>query len=367
MSRLNLTIADSDTAYLESMVKFLLSNHSKRFQVNSFSNSDYLEAFLEEPDKKTDILLVCPEFYSDAVAKSKVTSIIILTNGRIPENIHKHKTVNKYQHAEKLVSGILGVYAENSGDEVLIYSGEKNTRVIALYSPAGGAGKTTIAVNLARQCAVRGLPVFYLNLENIPSTGCYFETDDKHSFSDMLFYLKEKSKNLGLRIEALRSIDYTGVHYFSPQESLLELEEMLPEELLLMIDQFRLLNQYEIVIVDMPSGFNEQTASILKACDNILVVLNQDPVSITKLKRFEKEMDLYYSIHEISFSEKCILVLNKYSQKFINKKGYSPIDDLNISVRLPYVNELEDDFKDSEGSFNSAINQLINESIGSIR
>ena len=47
------------------------------------------------------------------------------------------------------------------------------TKLVSVYSPIGGAGKTTIAANACINCAREGMKVFYINLETIGSTFCF--------------------------------------------------------------------------------------------------------------------------------------------------------------------------------------------------
>lgn len=360
LSRLNLIIADTDTAYMESMANYIISNYSKRFQVSSFTKEDYLNQFLEGSNIRVDILLISPELYSRYIQKIEISTVILLTDGRFSEEVEGCHAVNKYQNADKLVTNIIKFYAEDNRDIVFIPEGENNTKVVAFFSPAGGTGKTTVAINFTKQLAEQDIPVFYLNLENIPSTSGYFNVSDENSLSNMLFYIKEKNKNLGLRIEAQRSIDESQVHFFPPQESLLEMDEMLPEELALLLNQLKLLNQYEYVAVDMSSCLNKQTAALLKECDSIVLVLNQDKANYIKMKIFEKELQRLSERNNINLVDKVELVLNKYFQNSINEFENYSIGEKQISVYLPFEEEIPVCNDAVGGIFSDGIGQLIN-------
>jgi len=90
--------------------------------------------------------------------------------------------------------------------------------VVAIYSPIGGSGKTTVAVNSAVHCAKKGLEVFYLNLENFQSTPLYFNCKKERNLSELLRCLKQ-GRNVAAKIRQIKQKDADyGVHYFVPPE-----------------------------------------------------------------------------------------------------------------------------------------------------
>ncbi len=359
MWRIKLVIADTDETYLENLVNFFMRSHSGRFQVNSFTKQEYLYKFLQEEEPRADILLVSPDLFTAPIPENRVKTVILLTGGRIPSELGHLESVGKYQHGDRLVAGILRIYSESNKEEVFLSDGGKPTRLIAVYSPSGGTGKTTIAVNLCMQCISRGLSSFYLNLESIPSTSSFFTSKNEQNLSHMLFYIKEKNKNLGLRVEALKSIDATGVHYFEPQDRLAEVEDMSAEELNVLLGQMKKLNQYDAVVVDMSSSFSRQNLGILKFCDFIVFVLDPALASYTRARVLEKELDILAEKENVHIRDKIIPIFNKYSpDSFYEAEGLA-LTDMHTSVKLPVVGGIKANCADNGGRFNQGMEQLM--------
>ena len=171
MGRLSLVIADYDAEYLQNFEKYLITYHPKRFELTSFSSADHLNAYLGE-FHKIDILLVGSKMYKEMIGTGNPEIVLILSEN---ESIAQTgaEAVNKYQHMDRLISEVLRLYTLRSRKDCRVSCNE-GTRVISIVSPAGGTGKSSIAAGCSILCAGRGMRAFYLNLEDIPSTGMFF-------------------------------------------------------------------------------------------------------------------------------------------------------------------------------------------------
>ncbi len=338
MGRINLVIADKDEAYIENIVNYLMVNHSRKFQVSSFTQKHLLYEFLNQSTNKVDILLVCPEFCSESMPKENVTSVVLLSTGMVPKELEGYTVIAKYQHGGKLTSNIINIFSENCDDIVISSPGDKNTKVVAVYSPVGGAGKTTIAACSAIQSAKEGLQAFYLNLEGLQSTPFFLNCKSEQSFSSILYYLKEKNINLHLKIEGTRIVDTeSNVHYFPAIDSMFDFEDVEPNELIKLISEFRSMGQYDIVFVDMTSDLNDRNLALLESCDEIILVLPQDAISCIKAELFEKELEIIAKRKNLDLSGKITVVLNKYNSHMALEIDTISVSGKSISYYIPMV------------------------------
>lgn len=360
MNRINLIIADTDQSYLDSLANYMLNNHSKWFQLSTFTNRDNLIKSLETSTNMIDILLVNQSLYSEDLPLNKVTSILILSSGRVNEEFSDLTIVNKYQPAEMLVSDILRNYSEKNSDEVINMTGDKKTKVIGVYSPAGGVGKSSLAVNLSVQCASSGMAVFYLNLEDINSTHNYFINENDQNFSNVLFYIKEKSKNLGMKIDSLKSVDASNVNYFSVQDSVFEIDEMLPEEINNLISELVKISHYDIIFIDMSCILNKRNMSVLKICDKFIYLLTSESVVLEKVKILEKDLERALNNINYNIADKMVLVANKCNNNSSWIDNYV-FQGNTIKFKLPFENNFKANSLNNSPRFNSEINKMIND------
>lgn len=365
MSRLKLIIADNDETYVESISGYLMLNYSQRFQVSSFTNKECLIEYISNESNKIDVLLIEDSMYSSDIPKDKVATVILLTAEKINTDDKDYYAISKYQQADKIVSDIFNVYAQKGDGESINITGDKETKLVAVYSPIGGAGKTTISTSCAIQCAQNGLKIFYLNLEDFQSTALFCDCRGEQNLSNILYYLKDKSKNLQLRIEAAKCVDPDyNLHYFRPPESLLDLQDSKPEELKTLLQELKSMGQYDVVFVDMSSSFDDRNIEILDTCDEILLVIPQDAVSDIKVELFSNEMDILKNRKGIDYSDKINLVLNKYNSYMALEVETACVCGNSIEYYIPVVPGMmaikgNNRLMDLQGDFSESIEELI--------
>ncbi len=365
MTRLKLIIADTDDTYVESMAGYLMLNYSQKFQVSSFTDKQCLIEYLCGEGNSIDILLIEASLYSDEIPTENVSNVILLTAEKVVSGANDNYTICKYQQGDKIVSDIFNIYAQKEDAKVVDVTGEKKTKLVAVYSPIGGAGKTTIATSCAIQCAQKGLEIFYLNLEDFQSTPLFFSCKGEHNLSNILYYLKDNDKNMQLRIEGAKLFDAEyNLHYFCPPESLLDLQDSRPEELKTLLNEFRGMSQYDIVFIDMSSSFDDKNIAILDACDEILLVLPQDAVSDIKIELFSNEMNILKERKNLDLSDKINMVLNKYNAYMALEVDTAEVCGKAIEYYIPVVPGMmavkgNNRLMDLQGEFTESIEELI--------
>jgi pilus assembly protein CpaE len=177
-------------------------------------------------------------------------------------------------------------------------------QVVAVFSPKGGVGRTTLAVNLAVAAASElGKKVVIM--------------DGSFQFGDVgvLLNLNPKSKSIAdlipeLDAGDLESIDTFLINHTSGVRVLLappspETAEMITANGVKKVLE-RLRADHDLVVVDCTSYFNDTTLAILDAADVILTMLSLEITSVKNMRLFlEVAEQLGYE------SGKVRLVLNR--------------------------------------------------------
>ena len=176
--------------------------------------------------------------------------------------------------------------------------------VVAVFSPKGGVGRTTVAVNLAVAAAIElGKKVVIM--------------DGSFQFGDVgvLLNLNPKSKSIAdlipeLEAGELDSIDTFLINHTAGIRVLLappspETAEMITAAGVKKVLE-RLRADHDLVVVDCTSYFNDTTLAILDAADVILTMLSLEITSVKNMRLFlEVAEQLGYE------SGKVRLVLNR--------------------------------------------------------
>ena len=348
MVKLNLVIADYDSEYLESFTRYLMDTHKNRFNVSTFSSEGALNDFLARENISVDILLASPEISKGVDKNEKIKTLIILGSRNIVSSmvvdVQKYEVVDKYQSGEKLVEEILHIFSEVN-DYSIFDLGEKNKmKLVSVYSPIGGSGKTLVSLNLCVRLSSLGLSVFYLNLENFSSTKSYFNYDKGQTLSNVIFYIKERNKNLELKVEAATVNDTIhNIHYFSPLDSSMDMEDVDEEDISILIEKIRVAGEYDVCVVDMASVLDEKNRRVLELSDRVVILAMQGEIAKVKLDILNIELDWFKKKYDSNILDKCTVVMNKYNPNTsYNEKGENSILS-KVKVKIPILNDFFQD------------------------
>lgn len=310
LGKLSLILADSDEDYIDSLENYIRKHHAAGFDVYSFTDVQSLNRFFCGFGRRIDIILAGRGFIANGSLGEYAEAVFTMDDGKGAAGCKGRKTINKYQHAEKLITSLMSGYSVQNAAGTLP-AGKSRTITTCFISPAGGSGKSTISACCSRICARRGLKTFYLNLEDVPSTDLFFKGDSEQTFSNVIFYLKSEDKNLDIKLAGAKCMDTSnGVHFFQQPESPLELLCLKPPYIERLIGCFRQSAAYDALFIDMSGGINEMSTAVMNACDRIVCVYGSDVLSSYKLTLLKKEFELLEKRQVPGLTEKLIYVVN---------------------------------------------------------
>ncbi|MBC2669319.1 ParA family protein [Novosphingobium piscinae] len=160
--------------------------------------------------------------------------------------------------------------------------------IIAVYSPKGGVGKTTIAVDLAWRCAVRGgtrTLLWDLDVQG----GAGFLLGCEPSAQPRAASLFQREGNARRLVASTR---YTGLDQLQADPSL----RQLPLQLARLGQRNRLgwltrdlRRDYARIVLDCPPMLNELSEQIFAAADLVIVPLPPSPLGARALEQLRAE------------------------------------------------------------------------------
>lgn len=288
MYRLKLVVADSDEDYLKGFCCFVNEEHRKNIRVVSFTRKDSLKEYLLSGEK-VDVLLVAPDLAHSGAGGPAVGITVILSESGMCR-AGEYPAVSKYQNGDSLLGQLVDLYLESAGGAGSIYDNGSSTRIVAVYSPCGGTGKSTVAVNLAVQASLMGSSVFYLNLEPYSSSLYMLAGQGRKCLSNILLYLNEESLlPAKIRSFSVRDIKY-NVDFFLPPESAAELSGLDRESAANLLLGMRRVGVYDLVVIDMDPALSEKNIAVLENCDGIVLVSTPEGICGYKMGILPGEM-----------------------------------------------------------------------------
>jgi len=313
--KIQLLIATAESDYSDFLSNVLSTKYTDTFSVGICSSKEKLDDILSA--KRYDVVIGEHDWISSFNTQS-VKLVLSLWNEQslsgVNESIVK---VRKYQRISTIVSDILEHYATIASG--LSKFGTERGKIVAVWSPAGGTGKTSVALSYATRKVSQGLTATYLNLEHFAGTTAYFSGEGK-SISSLF---EKLSSNAEILVKSVRQRDSgSGISYFIPPTNYDDINELTDEDINTLISVCVL--DCDFLIIDLPSICDKRTKSILDSANVILIVSDGSKVA-------EAKINIFCSQHNI-FED------NKHKMHLVlNKAGRSTESRFETIITLPMV------------------------------
>lgn len=185
------------------------------------------------------------------------------------------------------------------------------SRVISVFSPRGGTGKTTVAVNVAYAMAAahRKCAIVDLSLDNACVT-LFLDIQAKDTVAELS---QERS---ALTMEAVRTYmvqHFSGLSVLAGPNSPEDGEFVQARSIEAAIAVMRPF--FDDIVIDLPANFSENTLTAIENSDTVLMLLEPD---IASVKAAHTAMTI---LNSLRMGEKAVFVYNKCAKgTFLSEK-----------------------------------------------
>lgn len=362
----SLIIADNDHIFVKSLEDYLFINHGDEFEIRTISSKEYLEKYFSTP-RKVDILLLNPKFEFDKMKDQYINNILFISDNE-EDSIRGYDSIFRFGELNFICNKLRNI--DSRSDEEFDYTkeininkvGTRTSKVITVYSPIGGVGKTTIAVSIAVDLALKGSNVLYLNLEDIASTHAYFE----HKKTDInLSHIIDQLTFGGIALSQYinKSIvldSKTNISYINPADNIFAIDQMSADDVKYFISILKELKKFDYIVIDTSSTYNTLKKAIIDSSDNIIMPMEQSEIckqKVLNILNFIDEEELH----------KFTPILNKYRQEISNNinEVTSKYSRFHIQGIINFYEPLQDselyiNIFNKHNPFTSAIKSIIN-------
>ncbi len=209
----------------------------------------------------------------------------------------------------------------NSTQKIASY----DSKIVACYSPKGGVGKTTLAVNLAYALATMNKKIALIDLSlQFGEVGVFLDIAKGDTIADMV---EEHSFELST-IKSYLIRHQSGIQVMLSSSSPEYAELIQPVHVNAILSSLR--TEFDYVIVDMGVAFGDCAIAAMETADTILLVVNEEIASLHDAKRSIKVLEA------LNQQDKLKIVVNKEGISTITVKNVANLLEATPVLVVPY-------------------------------
>ncbi len=323
MARPRVIVADTDESYVIPLQKKFAELFADKIDLEIITDKDYFNQ-LFSLSQHADILLVSDTLYNSGLKKHDIRHLMILSEHYEPGQTDELDICRlfKYTSVREIFNEITGrckdtLYAEqDAGKEtkiILITSASggvgcrlfkytsvreifneitgrckdtlyaeqdagKETKIILITSASGGVGKTSVAFGLCRCLERNYKKTLYVNADRLQSFQWMLENGEPIRDASVYAGL---SGNLGNVYRIVRHvIRKEGFSYLPPFKAALMSLGIPYRVFALLAEAARKEQEYDYIVIDADSVFDEEKAALMQLADKILIVTKQTEYAV---------------------------------------------------------------------------------------
>ncbi len=207
------------------------------------------------------------------------------------------------------------VPAPTSGGKIPI-STQKQAHVIVVYSPQGGAGKTTVATNVAAALMRADTKVLLMDCDlQFGDVGVFLNLQSQRNLIDLVESVDDLDMDL---VENVMMSHDSGLKVLLGPPRPEEAEDLAPDKIAQLVEKLR--GVFDFIIVDMSSKLDDLAIAMFDLADRILLVLNPTLPSVKNLRIIFNLMDA------LQYPEgKSLVVINRVTPELERVKAAIPV------------------------------------------
>lgn len=304
MARPRIVIADTEVNYVIPLQMKFVEDFFEKIDLEIITEKAYFDEKFSTP-QRADVLIVSESMYDPAVQRHNIANVFLMAEqpGEGGVDTPGLTKIYKYTSIKDIFNQIIGKCGE-----VLKACGaeKKETRVIVVYSANGGAGKTTVAMGMCAGMAQNFKNVLYINASHLQMFHGLLENPSAITSNGIYGVLARGTETVYEEIK--HAIRKEGFFYLPPFKAALLALGVPYGVYKAIVKGAKKSNEYDYIVVDVNSTFDEGCVELLAMADKVLIVTNQTEPAISAT-------NLFLSNINGSNKEKYSYVCNRFNKE----------------------------------------------------
>lgn len=258
-----LVICEPKEAYAQRLLSYMEEQKSIDLEVHVFTEVLCFKEFIGQ--EKVDMALVAEELLEDIRPQLKGCFVVAFSESLMVYEREKIPCIYKFQSAEQIFRRLCELYVEEiKEEEPILFTKPDGCKLIGVFSPKGGTGKTTFAATLG-QCFAETKKVLVVNLEAFSGLNSWCGM--KNGLSELLYHMQNRKHDFDLQLQSV--VQKVGnFEYLAGVGNYNDLQMLKVEQMEQLLEGLRGQSKYDVVILDM-SFLNPSLLHVLDECDLI--------------------------------------------------------------------------------------------------
>ena len=327
MKKMKMIVADNDSEYINRLFSALEGKYPN-FDLTLADKASFGELVSR---RLYDVALFDASVYTPEINLKNIKLPVLLLDEESSESLRlansMEHSVIKYQQVDKIYREIIARFSERPDPDM--YPSKGISSVIGFYSPAGGTGKTTVAIAACEMMANRRSRVLYISLEDIACYGALMGAKPGKGLDEIIYQL-DKHIDMPLKIKSLAETSRSGVQYFNMFSNIMDITEIKEDKMTELLNALMSADICDFIAVDMSPSLCGINKVILERADKIILVVSDDMICREKVSRLTEHKNMF----EDYFS-RMETVMNKCSP------GAAEMPELNVISRIPAISGMD--------------------------
>jgi len=284
-----IVIADPDGAYIKGFEEELLKRLDPTDTVQVITETDYLMEFFSVR-RSIDALIIAQEFIGNYLQDHDIQNLMILESRQdfgFQDEDAEQKLLRYVGHEDilRFVDRCFSDLDEPDDYDDGEFADGSDVKVVAVYSPIGGSGKSLTALALGKKLKMLEEKVLVIGCDPLQSIGVFLESRE-YADESLAELLKHPSENTYWTV--LKNISQENVPCLLPFEKpLFALGLGLPE-IRGLVEMLREKKDFSYIILDLGTAFDEYNIGLIEASDLCVAVTEPNVDSARKLEKINR-------------------------------------------------------------------------------
>lgn len=362
MATIKIIIMDTDVAYLNSLVNYLVKYLPHQYIVKAYSDLEIIHEQLNLMRQEKNNLIIIDEGLAHQLPRDLLIKPLVLSVKPKAKDIHKYSSGKNILH--KITEKLKAV-----DDYTPLTENLHSFLSIGFYSPIGGVGVSNLSLISSILLSQKDISTLFISLDINSGLELILEKDPNNSLSKYFYYYLSEPNLLVKKLkENIRT--YRGLAYISSFDSVIDYEEVTGEHL---VGFFKLIKSelsYDRIIFDFPSLLSQKNITLMQYMNRFVLVSQGRQSDAYKLEHLKDDL-IKYDASNLFHKDNSVLLINQIrDMNLMNSITKNPFDlkekaipysddlmikeDSNVSYKISsqfkYV--LETAFEEKTGDYN---------------